>query len=488
MTKRLIIKITIIFLMAVTLNGCAPRYRFLVRDKAAAAGWTKEQQAVSEHLSYRLLCTKENSDGTFEINHACLPNETVAKIVKQRLDDLNSVLDYKNQEWAPYLKAFPNLREEAEREEKIFKAVYNRLKLVDFHNQFLNYLGERSSLRPMDLDLGYDDKKVFIEDVFAAYPFTSSHIEEARKNGKLDDIQTVLWFNKMKFDRKEPDPSDPNDPNKFIWQPKETGIELISYKILDGPKPQEKKNDYIEGTRFTISGSSFKRESKPALKIFLPEGRPAVIVSDYDKEGEIGFAIPDAVENFYVNPETSESLFNGAAIANLFQVTEKERRIPPKDLPPLNIEIAPIGQNKIEIWEEKSQGWTVTLRYKNDRRDNYNIRVKIKDDEKIHFDPTASKQIEYFKKEWFGNGNVVEFFKSKPPFDNPSLAAVSINGTKVLLITIQGQDITGNITTGPNIVIQDTPYQIEYTEGEKRWLIKDENGDGIYEKKRPIAK
>ena len=85
-----------LIILAVVVSSCAPKYAILMRNKGQSEGWTKEQQAVAEHLSYRLKFTTENEDKTFSVNYGVLSNELVAKIVKARINDLESVLDYKN--------------------------------------------------------------------------------------------------------------------------------------------------------------------------------------------------------------------------------------------------------------------------------------------------------------------------------------------------------------------------------------------------------
>lgn len=490
MKSQRFLSVFIFVVFATIISGCAPRYANLMRQKGQNEGWTKEQQAVAEHLSYRLKFTKENLDGTFSVNYCVLPNELVAKIVKARIDDLGEVLDYKNPDWAPYIKAF-GLRGELEREEKVFKANYNRLRLIDNHNKFRQLMGQISSSRPMETDLCYDASRVFVEDVFATFPFTSDRIEEARKSGKLNEVERILWSAKRAFGRKDQDPSDPDDPNKFVWRAEEIGIEFVSYKILDDPNPRDNNLDYVEGTRFTMTSNGMRRESRPALRLFVPDRSwPAVLVIDKDKEGEVGFALPDSVETVSATLTTAESLFNTPEIVNsLFPVSLQERRVQPKDPPPVIVDIAPVGRNRIEVWEYNDQGWTVPFRYKNDRADNYYVSVKIKGDENAHFDPSAiNKQIEYLKKQWNGGGNVVEYFRSKPPFDQANLVNISVGGNRVVVVTNQGEEITGYVTSGSNRVIQDRPYQVEYTESEKRWLLADEDNDGKFEKRKQVAR
>ena len=129
------------------------------------------------------------------------------------------------------------------------------------------------------------------------------------------------------------------------------------------------------------------------------------------------------------------------------------------------------------------------FRYKNERADNYNVSVKIKGDDQASHDPTSpTKKIEYFRKEWNGNGNVYENFYPQPPYDQSNVVNVSVSGTRVVIVTNNGDEISGYIIPSSDKFIKDVPYSIEYTESQNRWLLMDEDNDGKYEKRRQIAR
>lgn len=478
-----------IFLLLVPflLGGCAPAFGPLVREKCQNDGCTREKQYVAEAYAYRLKLTQENPDGTYSVYYAVLPNAEVARIAKNRIEDLEFILDYNNPDWAPYIKEF-GLRPELERQLQIFKALYARLQLVDHYNNFQEYMGERSSNRP-DHDRGYDASKVFAEDVLATYPFKSDRIENVRANGTLKEVERFVWSARRELGRKESDPMDPEDPNKFVWRPEEVGIEFISYKVMDTANPRDSNVDYVEGTRLVMTKNGLKKESKPALKLFVPnDGHSAVLIIDKDKEGEIGFLLPDFVDR--VSQVTSaQGLINDSVLSRLFQRTEDEKRVKPRDPPPIVVEIAPVGKNKIDVWEYNTSGWTVPFRYKNERADNYSVSVKIKGEGENGYDPSSpNKQIEYFRKVWNGNGSVYENFYPQSSYDQANLARVSVSDKRVVLVTSNGDEITGHVTPGSNKFIKDNPYSIEYTDSEIRWLLMDEDGDDKYEKRRQVAR
>src|SRR3989338_11503275 len=113
MSRRASVSVFLL-LAALLWGGCAPAFGPLVREKCQNDGCTREQQYVAEAYAYRVKLTTENTDGTFSVNYAILPNTEVARIVKNRLDDLKVVLDPKNLDWATFIEEF-GLRSELER-------------------------------------------------------------------------------------------------------------------------------------------------------------------------------------------------------------------------------------------------------------------------------------------------------------------------------------------------------------------------------------
>lgn len=484
--KKRLASFMFLLIIPLILGGCGAAMGPLVREKCRNDGCTREQQYAAEAYAYRLKLTKENPDGTFSVDYAILPNAEVANIVKNRLNDLDIVLDYNNDDWAPYVKEF-GLRPELERQEQIFKAIYARLQLVDHYNNFKEYMGERSSYLSYAHGRGYDASKVFTEDAFTAYPFSSDRVDNARTGGALKEIERFVWSARRELGRKEPDPVDPGDKNKFIWRLEEVSVEFVAYKIMDTANPRDNYVDYVEGTRFTMTDNGLKRESKPALKMFVPNNdRSAVLIIDKDKEGEIGFLLPDFVEKL-PRITSAQGLVTDSVLSRLFWRTDDEKRIKPKDLPPIVVEIAPVGKNKVDVWEYNLNGWTVPFKYNNEFADNYSVSVKIKgEDESGYNQISPIKQIEHFSKMWNGNGSVYEHFRPQSPYDQADLIMVSVSDKHVVIITNTGDEFTGYVTPGFNKFIKDNPYSIEYTDSEIRWLLMDEDGDGKYEKKRQV--
>jgi len=482
MRIRILAPIVIVFL-AIISSGCAITLRSSFQDQCKTEGWTNDQCDVAFYHGLRQKFTVENGNGGYEPSYNVLTRELVLRIFDDRLTDLDDLLDYKNKDEAKFLKEF-GLRAYLERQEKIFKADRDRLQLVDNHSKFREYMGESSSSRSNHHDR-FNSASVFVEDLAGAYPFVSTQIEQARTNGSLKEIERFTWFANVALGRKEPDPNDPEDQNKFIWKPIKLGVEFVSYKIMDGEQPKDNNVEYIEGTRLEIADNgNVKRESKPSVKVFVSGGGyNSVVVIDKDKEGEIGFSLPDFVENSQ-RVNSAQGLMTGSLFSKLFYEPQSKNRIPPKDPPPIVVEIAPVGKTKVDVWETNANGWTVPMRYKNDTADNYSVEAKIKNSELDGFDHSKPKQIEHFKKTWESTGRVVEYFRPKAPYDQANLTTVSVYGKDVRLVTVDGDVIQGVVTPNSNKFLQDKPYEISYIQAERRWLIKDEDGDGKYEKKR----
>ena len=476
----------LILVLSIVSANCAVTLRGSFQDQCKTEGWTNDQCDVAFYYGVRQKFAKEDGNGGYIPTYNALTREQVLKIQDTRLQELNDVLDYKNRENDKFLKEF-ELRKYLEHQEKIFKAGRDRLQLVDIHNRFKEFMGELS-YRP-----GHDrfsTSSLFVEDLTKSYPFTSNQIEEARANKTLQEIGKTMWFSEMTLGRKEPDPNDPDDQNKFIWKPIKVGVELVSYKVMDGQTPKENTFDYVEGTRFEVADNgTIKREKLPSVKVFVSGNSYSIVVIDKDKEGEIGFSIPDFVDQTS-RLNSAEQLMGQSLFERLFYEPQNQKRTPPRDPPPVVVEIAPVGSSKIDVWETNANGWSVPARYKNDRSDNYSVNHKLKGSEQENFDHSnPNKQIDYLRKMWagVGDGRVIEYFRAKSPYDQPNLSQISIYEKNIRLVTVDGNVEEGVITPNSNKWIQDKPHQISYTLAGTRWMLWDEDGDGKYEKKRQIS-
>ena len=482
------ISLIVLLVLSILSTGCAITIRSSFQDQCKAKSWTNDQCDVGFYDGVQQKFTKDNGNGGYEPSYNVLTRATALNMCNTRLEDLNGLLDYKNKDEAKFIKEF-GLREYLERQEKIFKADCARLQLVDNYVNFRDFMGESSSVRRFH-EQYFNTASIFVEDVTRAYPFINAQVEEARVNGNLKEVERVMWFSERTLGRKEPDPNDLEDSSKFVWKSVKIGVELVAYKIMDGEQPKDNSVEYVEGTRFEIaSNGSIRRESKPSVKVFVPPNNySSVVVIDKDRQGEVGFSLPDFVERTE-RVSSAEALMTEALFSKLFYEPDSQKRIPPKDPPAIILEIAPVGKSKVDIWEMNVNGWPLPPRYKNDTADNYSVEVKIKSSEKEDFDYSRPKQIEYFRKTWESTGRVVEYHRPKAPFDQSNLTSVSVFSKSINLVTVDGDVIQGVITPKSNKFLQDQPYQISYahTQVGRRWMIWDEDGDGKYEKKKELA-
>lgn len=489
----------IIAFIAVFSFGCATSYRSEFLRQAKDAGWTEEQQLAALYASYRDYFGLPGEDGTFTVLYSRLPKEEVTKQLDRFLADLSDVLNYQDEDWSQYIKIF-GLRGHFEQREKIFKALRARVRAAELQDVFREMIGEISSY---DGEYGNDLSRGYSEYIFRTgnlrdlFPFKSSVIEEAKRNGLLQEIERFSFERQREFDRKEPDPDSLNDPNKFVWRSKKYALEITKYKIMNvGERPENNLGNYEEIYR-VVDG---KKESAPAVQAFLDgRGGVAVAVIDIDEEKKVlGFGLPDFVEKIRENELVAEEMFTC-----LFPDEQAYKRIEPKS-PPIRVEIARVGEEEFSAWEEATNpdGWMVPLTYKQKPlHDNYSVRIRFRmwDSQEAGGGHGHSDfQVDYITKEW-NNGNyplewsvgkVVEYYRPKSPYNQTLLSARVIfeeDLKRVSFVFPDGTEKVGFITPYPNIFIEDKPEAIAYTVGNERWIIEDKNHDGKYERRKRIT-
>lgn len=488
------LKLLICALLVPFVFGCATSFRESFERQADEKKWTREEKLAGLYYAYRLLFLKRDTDGSFAVVYSRLPKEDVIRQLEKNLADLEDILNYKNEEMNRFVKLF-QLRPYLLRQEFVLKAVLARI-LADENNQKLKeFLGELNAPAQND-ELGYNPKRGYDEQVLTivdlpkVFPFKSKVVEEARAAGLLKEIARVTKSDSRELSKKEADPNDPADPNKFIWVSQTVAYELVQYKIMvAGEKPQNNSPNYVEITR-VIDG---KKESMPALKAFLDDYDNAVIVLDTDKEKEkIGFGLPNVVERI-----PKSVLFGDEMIARVFP-EQKNRRIEPKSSP-IRVEIVRAGAPADE-WEKcpESDGCRAPASYRREPvNDNYNVRFSFRPKKPVDAGD-VTRVIEYIAKEWTANGNeyrwspgqVVEYYKPKAQCGGAVVGArvMSLENKKKVQINCQdGSEVVGMVTPKPNIFVFDKPEKIAFTIGETRWVIWDTDGDGKFDKRRKIS-
>lgn len=504
--------ISLIALLALfaALVGCVPPYRQTFEDAAKNKHWTHKQMLASFAYADRLFWARELQEGSnqYVIIYGKVPTAKVATQIEVVLKDLDMSLDPNDKEMRQYLDTF-GLRKDLEHEEEITKAEYARVHAADLENQFEEKMGDSPSSGPeAEMARGYNLKKIFVsKDLSQAFPFTSSQIEGAKKDGSLKEIESLELDFSSKYDHKATDPNHPNDENEFVWKPSKLSIRLTNYKIVTEDKPQDNKGNYIEGYR-VIDG---KQESKPALKIFFPAGgEGAVVLIDTNREGQDpSFGIPDILETVYDLQNVRDVINNGTLLSALFQEKKSERRvIPTHNL--FKIEVARVDQ-PVDQWEKstESEGWIVPFKYVAQSGDNYNVRIKFRKPKFTGSEGMAEMhahadylEIEYIAKEYTkagdrytaSPGQVIEYYRPKGEFAKKLQAKVLDSdakwGENVKKLSFEfenGDEVNGLLPKGSNKFIEDVPYAKSYTEGSKRWWIESSANDSKYDKRRQVS-
>jgi hypothetical protein len=482
-------------ILAISLGACAPMYRKEFLDQAEKKGWNREQSMAALYYSYRLKFLKKSDDGTYAVVYSVLPRETVITQLENTLRDLEDILDYKNAEWNQYMKEF-GLRPYFLRQEYIIKSTLARLLADENDQKMKEMLGEAfahgSNVPGTNLQ-GYNERVLTIMDLPKAYPYTSKVIEEAREAKLLKEVARGVKTDARELYQKESDPDDPTDPKKFIWVAKRLAYERVEYKVMVADEqPKDNKPNYIEIWRLNDG----KRESSPAIKAFLDGSGGAIILVDTEKESEIiGFGLPNIVERVHDGLLWEDV----AVISRIFPDARKDKRIEPK-VPPIRVEIVRAG-SPIDPWEVcvGPSGCPIPKSYRiQPTQSNYNIRVNLKAEKK----PGSTQMniaLVHIAKEWtngisewsWSNAKVVEYYHAKSQCDNSDLLSAKVlyaeNKKKVRFVCKDGTEIERIVTPFPNHVINDRPFQIDFTIGETRWRVFDSDGDGKFDKRRKIS-
>ena len=480
-------------ILAIFISSCQT-YESEFTDKFKQRGKTEDEAYVAYYMSFRSWFSEEvdsNGKKVFVPKYGILRLSDLEEKLESSLSIIDEVNDYKNELNAAFVDEF-NLREELEKDRKVIESRFYRVRVARLHEEFRAKSGV--SFHGMASENGkYDARRIFWpKDLESAFPFTFEKIDDAKNRKILKEIEHETWSSKRMFDRKKLDPENLNDPNAFVWESKEEALELTSFKILDVEKPDNNQSDYIEAFR-VLDG---KKERKPALKIFFPQtGARGVMVMDVDKEKEVGFGIPDVVEDVFIS-KIEDIWSNGTIIPRLFMEKGKRLVSQKPEEKPINVEIARIGE-PVDTWEvsKDSNGWTTPFNFKNDIGDNYNVKLKLED---VQSEMILNRKIEYIAKEWTGGnrftpsvGAVVEYFKPKSPYngDNISKAEVKhLENTKMISFVFENGTIENGIVTHvSNKFIEDEPYSVEYTEGQKRWRLEKDEGSKIFNKRKEVA-
>ena len=441
--------------------------------------------------------------------HKIKLNQVLA-VEKKQLKDAEEILDTnpKNEEWYKIVEEM-GVRSYFEAQERALRFRVARLQLTAVHNEFRKLLGEIDTSSEAEKRRSGYNVRIFLPefDPERDASFRAKFLEEAKRNGKLFFIGMTTVFDFESFGKKDPDPEFPNDPNRFIWKEKAEGLEVRLYKVMNHTSPRENQAHYLEATRlihrFDKTGNlvATDRESKPALRIFAsPSDALDIVVMDTDREGDLGFGLPDIVEKLYSGISSGKELYlnHQTLLAKLFQerVAEKRKLLSKPDSQKL--EIAEVG-TPVDPWEKATtpKGWLVPHDYQSEKKDNYQLEVIFKP--RKSEDYNLPRHIDFITKVYHSaastwmpvKGEVVEYFRPLPEFAEKNIleARVDWSNRKRITFEREGQpSISGIVNPGKNLFIGERPSAIEFSDGATRWLIADRDKSGVFMYRREVAR
>lgn len=253
-------------------------YREEFLKKVGALNYSEKEKLAALHYSYKYLFVREDSGGS-KVAYSMLLADSAISQTEFYLSNLNFLLDTSSVGNAKYVDYIPGLRVGFTHDLEVMKAINASLKAYVLKNEFDELLGNRFSSF-------YNPKIFLVDDLVSAFPFTTTAIEEARTKNQFQIVDEGTLALKRKFDHKEGDPS--------VWVA--SSGEMLYFagmKITADNNPDDNQVDLIEVYRYKDG----KRESKPAVRIFVVNGgQYEILVLDVDKEGEYGFGLPDYVE------------------------------------------------------------------------------------------------------------------------------------------------------------------------------------------------
>lgn len=492
-----------ILAMPFLISACAtPTFQVCRQAAVSQAEEWKYTQRQAEVACERVVLKKSaklnKEKETWEINPSALSVEDQKRVLEDRVKSLDEILSYKDREFSDLVDWFKGMRQGLEKEEKIALWLLRRIKFVHTFNEFTDLVGElpKEMLgQEAEYFMPYGRKTYSLRMLYPSrnlerIPFTAVYIETAKKEGILSKIDSFYITDYQKYSKKL---ENLRDPNEFSWEKRQRGWKVDSYKIMQETdlKPGDNLVQYIEIYRVNEDGKS---ESLPAVRGFLAAGgqNVTVFVIDYNKEGESGFGSPDAVKNILASAVTGRELYLDATYReilfealydNSFASNSKrlERQRPSER--PLYVEVVPMGKKiTIDVWEEGN--WTVPIEYLtlNKSLDIIYDPPKTPDEARLA-EKQGVKKIFAFKREFVRDGKkiVIEIWIPKKEYSERNIAEAG--ALNVFKIRIKG----GEEKSGDLEFFAERKKIVMYQFGGRWFQIIDNNGDGIFEKKKEIG-
>ena len=460
------------------------------------------------------LDKKDKDDpGTLKIDYKKIKLDKLLAVSQKQAADLEEILDTdpKNATWYKLLEE-TGKRSYFEQAERAIKFRVARLKLKLNYEEFRKLLGEADGSSESDERRKSYDARIFLPEFDATRdaPFNAKYIEDAKRDGKLVFAGKTVVFDYELFGKKISDPETPLDSSSFVWKEKVEGLEVTTFKVVASnhasSHPRDKQLNYLEATRiahsFDKDGNiiATERESKPALRAFTsPADSLDIVVLDTDREGELGFGLPDAVMKLSKGIATGKDLYinNQELLSKLFEEKTKDKRKPLPATKPQKFAVVAAG-TPVDPWDKspRVKGWDIPYDYKAEKRDNYHLEVILKP--KKPGDDSLTRAIDFIVKVYHSasnpfqpvKGGVVEYYRPLPPFDEKNVLEVKVDYSNKKKLTVErdGQlSVTAVITPGKNLFTDERPVAIDFSDGDTRWRIVDRDKSGTYMYRKEIS-
>jgi hypothetical protein len=489
--------------LSLLVSACAqPTFwaaRQAARDPQNEWKYNERQAAIAGDYVLLLKAARFNKEkGVWELDPKVVGVKDQLAVLRDRAKALDELLSYKDREFSRFVDWFKGLRAGFEKEEKITLWLLQRLQYIDTYNQFVDLVGELPKemlgeeaqyFFPHDRET-YSLRMIYPRRDIAKIPFTAYYLEAAKAQGILVKVDSFTVLDNQKYGKKI---KDLRDENEFSWEEYNRGWQIDSYKILpDKEKPSDNIVQYIEIYRLDRAGV---RESKPAAKGFLANGgsNVSVFLLDYDKEGENGFGSPDTMERIFLTLTTGRELYTDSTtrqsiLEALYDRPVNDRKNPERRKPPevpLYTAIVPMEQKiDIDVWEKGT--FTVPLDYKNLAQNSEVIFEKPKTQEEKDLEKAKPprKQIKVLIREFREGGEavVIEYWIPKPEYSKRNVID-AVGLTYIFKIMRLGEAIEEADVSKFGKYIK----MIDYRYGGRWFRIMDEDGDGVFEKRRIIS-
>ena len=523
------------------LAGCPKSYEGVLWDEALNKGLTEDEALTALFESYKYLLFKVNEDGSWQVDYSKWPIGYVEQMTADLLSGLDYLLSYKSKAWSKLIDALPGLRAYLEREEVKWRWVHQRVRHVRLHDYFVELMGtsgkssstsasssswesswgsgaeaqghqitENGDYETPDRALirsgtGVKRKKVYSSsgescytlsllwpktDLHKLYPFVADYVARAREEGTLRDVSHFLVLDYGQFGKAEVEPS----TGRSYWEARVRGLDIVSYMVREDEEiPETNQVQYVEIYRveFEVQPDGtytiLSRESKPALKGFMSKysNQIDVLVIDTDREGDWGWGTPDVItrvsgvregRDLYLYPRWRSDVLDKLFQKALDRASEREKLRPKPTLP---VEIVYRKGFRFDVWEAcPESGCVVPYDYKSHDWDAKIIFVEGTESEEL-------KQIEWFVKEYSSVRKVIEYYEPLPEFAGRDIRE-AIGYSNYWKVRRAGQPtVEGDL----ELFAISTPKMIDYTDPgnpKKTWRLMDEDGDGIFEKRRAL--